>query len=76
MPMLLMLAGRDRIIANQATRDFFGRASSSNKTLIEYSNATHTLEFEPDPSRYFADLTSWIKCAVTPSPACGLAREC
>jgi alpha-beta hydrolase superfamily lysophospholipase len=60
MPLLLMLAGRDRIIDNQRVRQFFDVAPSDNKTLIEYSQAAHTLEFEPDPKQYFADLAGWL----------------
>jgi alpha-beta hydrolase superfamily lysophospholipase len=60
MPLLLMLAGRDRIVANRPTRKFFARAGGASKTLIEYPNATHTLEFEPEPERYFADLANWL----------------
>jgi alpha-beta hydrolase superfamily lysophospholipase len=64
LPLLLMLAGRDRIVANRPTRKFFARAASTNKRLIEYSNATHTLEFETEPEAYFADLADWlVKCS-------------
>jgi alpha-beta hydrolase superfamily lysophospholipase len=59
-PTLLVLAGRDRIVDNRATRRYFARISST-KTLIEYPNAAHTLEFENDPTPYFADLAAWIK---------------
>lgn len=60
LPLLLMLAGRDRIVANRPTRKFFARVASTDKTLIEYSNATHTLEFESEPEAYFADLAHWL----------------
>jgi alpha-beta hydrolase superfamily lysophospholipase len=60
MPMLLMLAGRDRIVDNRRTRAFFARTAASRRTLVEYPGAAHTLEFEPDPLPYFADLTNWI----------------
>jgi alpha-beta hydrolase superfamily lysophospholipase len=60
MPLLVMLAGRDRIVANGRTRAFFARTAAVKRTLIEYSNAGHTLEFEPDPSTYFSDLAEWI----------------
>jgi alpha-beta hydrolase superfamily lysophospholipase len=60
MPLLLMLAGRDRIIDNRRVLDFCERSPSAHKTLIEYANAAHTLEFEPDPQPYFADLARWI----------------
>lgn len=63
LPMLLMLAGRDRIVASRRTRAFFNR-TSGHKTLIEYPNATHTLEFEPDPTFYFRDLANWISATI------------
>ena len=60
MPILLMLAGCDRIIDNRRVRRFYTRVLSDNKTLIEYPEAAHTLEFEPDPQPYFNDLANWI----------------
>jgi alpha-beta hydrolase superfamily lysophospholipase len=60
MPTLLMLAGRDRIVDNRRCREFLGRTSAVHKTLVEYSSASHTFEFEPDRQRYFADLADWI----------------
>ena len=59
-PTLMMLSGRDRIVTNSRCRAFLGRIGAVHKTLIEYPNAVHTLEFEPDPDRYFADLADWI----------------
>jgi alpha-beta hydrolase superfamily lysophospholipase len=76
LPTLLMLAGRDRIVANRKTRAFFSRAACEPKTLIEDPNAAHTLEFEPDPSRYLSDLTSWINSISTSANASGLANNC
>jgi alpha-beta hydrolase superfamily lysophospholipase len=64
MPTLLVLAGQDRIVDNPRTRAYFARIPSSHKTLIEYGNAAHTLEFESDPSRYFNDLAKWIDQTV------------
>ena len=60
MPLLLMLAGRDRIVDNRRTTAFFRRTAAVKRTLIEYPNAAHTLEFEPDPREYFNDLAEWI----------------
>jgi len=60
MPLLLMLAGRDRIVDNRRTRAFFSRTGPIRRTLIEYPNAAHTLEFEADPEPYIADLVNWI----------------
>jgi alpha-beta hydrolase superfamily lysophospholipase len=61
MPVLLVLAGEDRIIDNRLTRNYFGRIQSHKKMLIEYSHAGHTLEFEQDPRMYFNDLGGWIR---------------
>ncbi len=60
-PALLMLAEHDRIVDNAKTRAYFDRLASPNRTIIEYPAAHHTLEFEPDPSRYAADLTRWLR---------------
>ncbi|MFW6169223.1 MAG: alpha/beta fold hydrolase [Planctomycetota bacterium] len=60
-PSLLMLAGKDAIVDNAKTRNFFKRISHPKRTIIEYPEASHTLEFEPDPTRYFQDLTRWCR---------------
>jgi alpha-beta hydrolase superfamily lysophospholipase len=60
MPVLLMLAGKDRILNNARTRVYFEAFASQNKRLIEYAEAHHTLEFEPDPEPFIQDLISWI----------------
>jgi alpha-beta hydrolase superfamily lysophospholipase len=59
-PALLMLAGQDRIVNNARTLAFFQRIASPDKTVIEYPEAHHTLEFEPDPTRYAQDLITWL----------------
>jgi acylglycerol lipase len=59
-PVMLMLAGRERIVDNLRTRDFFRRVSSPDKAEIEYPSAAHTLEFEPDAVRYLSDLSTWV----------------
>jgi len=64
LPLLVMLAGQDRIVDNGRTREFFARAAGHHKALIEYSGAAHTLEFEADPSMYFNDMTDWIRRTV------------
>ena len=60
-PVLLLLAGRDRIIDNDRTRRFVERFASSDKEVIEYLEAHHTLEFEPEPERVFGDLQCWLE---------------
>jgi alpha-beta hydrolase superfamily lysophospholipase len=58
-PVLLQLAGRDRIIDNARTRAFVGRFAAATE-VIEYPEAHHTLEFEPDPDRHLGDLVRWL----------------
>jgi alpha-beta hydrolase superfamily lysophospholipase len=60
-PVLVLLAGRDRIIDNARTRRFVARFASPDRTLIEYPEAHHTLEFEPDPDRFISDLRDWLE---------------
>jgi alpha-beta hydrolase superfamily lysophospholipase len=59
-PLLLMLAGQDRIVDNPGTRAFVEKFATTSKTVIEYPEAHHTLEFEPDPERYLADVVRWL----------------
>jgi alpha-beta hydrolase superfamily lysophospholipase len=60
-PVLLLLAGRDRIINNERTRRFVNGFASKDKQIIEYREAHHTLEFEADPERFIDDVRQWIE---------------
>jgi len=66
-PVLLMLAGRDRIIDNPAMKRFFATIASPSKTLIEFPGAEHTLEFEPCFDEFQKELVTWLT-AQTKSP--------
>jgi alpha-beta hydrolase superfamily lysophospholipase len=59
-PALLMIAGQDRIVDNARTLQYFGMLASVDRQVIEYPEAHHTLEFEPDPTRYATDLIGWM----------------
>lgn len=59
-PVLLMLAGRDRIIRNEPTRRFVDSFATPDRQVIEYPDAHHTLEFEPEPARFLGDLKGWL----------------
>jgi len=59
-PTLMLLAGRDRIVNNDATRALLERFASSPKDAIIYPDASHTLEFERDPSSMRRDLIAWL----------------
>src|SRR5262249_5923744 len=49
MPTLLLLAGQDRIICNERTHRYFHHFLTTDKNVITYPEAHHTLEFEPEP---------------------------
>lgn len=60
-PVLLMLAGRDRIIDNAQTRNFISGVGNPAVTeVLEYADAHHTLEFEERPEPAFRDLAAWL----------------
>ncbi len=59
-PLRVYLAGRDRIIDNHATKDFIRHLRWPSREIIEYDEAHHTLEFEPDPEPFFADLVEFL----------------
>jgi alpha-beta hydrolase superfamily lysophospholipase len=64
-PVLLLLAGKDRIINNGRTRRYVARFAAPDEEVIEYPGAHHTLEFEPDPDVFVRDLLRWLdrQCA-------------
>jgi acylglycerol lipase len=59
-PVLMMLAGRDRIVENTGTRQWFDALATQERKLIEYPNASHTLEFDTDRATYRRDLIAWL----------------
>jgi len=46
-PILILLAGQEKIVDNLRTRTWINR-HFQKKQIIEYPTAFHTLEFEPD----------------------------
>jgi len=60
LPVLLFLAGRDRIVDNGVVRRFFAALPDEGKRLVYYPEAHHTLEFEPDPRPFFEELVRWV----------------
>ena len=66
-PVLMLLAGQDRIIHNQAARRFVERFASTDKQVIEYPQAQHTLEFEPEPEEFLQDLRRWLEAQLASS---------
>ena len=60
-PSLLVLAGKDRIIDNEATRRFWQSLPVPHKHLIEYPEACHTLEFDSQRETFLRDLLCWLE---------------
>jgi alpha-beta hydrolase superfamily lysophospholipase len=60
-PVLLLLAEKDRIIDNAATRHYVAQFATSDQRVIEYAGAHHTLEFDPDSDRFIADVRAWLE---------------
>jgi alpha-beta hydrolase superfamily lysophospholipase len=59
-PTLLMLAGKDQIVNNAKVRRFVEKFPAADKTVVEYPEAEHTLEFEPEGCTYLDDLIGWL----------------
>ncbi len=57
-PTFLMLGGQDRIIRDDATREWLQRVSPQSQ-VMEYPSAQHTLEFEPGQP-FVSDLLAWL----------------
>ena len=61
-PVLLMLAGRDRILDNAATRKLLAEFTSAESiAVIDYPEAEHTLEFEGAEHPWFGDMAAWMR---------------
>src|SRR5207247_8433258 len=76
-PVLLLLAGRDRIIHNLPTRAYVAKFASTDREVHEYPGAHHTLEFEPDPDVFLSDLRRWLlrQALVGAGGSSGVARH-
>lgn len=59
LPMLVQLAGRERIIDNIATRRWLRKRVLGPRKIMEYPRAFHTLEFEFDET-WRRDLLDWL----------------
>lgn len=59
-PVLLMLAGGDRIIDNDKVTELLVHQVGDALEVFTYPSAAHTLEFEPCRDEYLADLKTWL----------------
>lgn len=62
-PILLQLAGEDRIASSEAARAL-GR-SVPDATIVEYAEAFHPLHVDPVSGQVFEDLIDWVRKQVT-----------
>ena len=67
MPTLLVLAGRDRIIDNARVRAFAAQMATPRRQVIEYPQATHTIDFESDAARFYVDLAGCVRGTAEPA---------
>jgi len=60
-PILLLIAGQDKIIDNEKTIEFVKRFASGSLTIKEYPEAHHTFEFEPEPQKHIEEIKEWLQ---------------
>lgn len=60
-PVHMLLAGRERIIDNERTRDWLRALPSPDRRITDYPDGCHTLEFDADPKPFLEDLVEWIE---------------
>ena len=58
-PVLLFLAGRDRIIDNAGVIEVLEQGSESSLQIIEYPDQTHSIQFDA-PARMVDDIVRWL----------------
>jgi alpha-beta hydrolase superfamily lysophospholipase len=58
-PVLVQLAGADKVVSNAATREFAAQLPSKAE-IIEYDDAFHALFHDPRAPEIFEDLRGWL----------------
>jgi alpha-beta hydrolase superfamily lysophospholipase len=58
-PMLVFLAGKDRIIDNDATRELVTRDPKRSVKVIDYPDQTHSIQLDA-PDRMVSDIVRWL----------------
>ncbi len=59
-PLHLMLAGDERIVDNEATRQFVREMRWPIRVITTYDHSRHTLEMGPDCDQHIQDLIRWL----------------
>jgi alpha-beta hydrolase superfamily lysophospholipase len=65
LPLLILQGEDDKMMDVAKTRRWFSRLGVEDKTYRAYPGAGHTLDFEPDRSRYLADMLGWLSARVS-----------
>jgi acylglycerol lipase len=60
LPVLVLQGEDDKMMDVAKTRGWFSRLGVEDKTYVAYPGAGHTLDFEPDRTRYLADILAWL----------------
>jgi acylglycerol lipase len=70
-PLLVLMGEADAMMDVPRTHAWFAGLGTPDKTWLAYPGAGHTLDFEPDRTRYLADMLAWLSERVPPgtSPA-------
>jgi acylglycerol lipase len=68
LPVLLLQGEADQMMDVPATRRWFDGLGGRHSSYRAYPGAGHTLDFEPDRSRYLDDLLAWLSATVRPGP--------
>lgn len=58
-PVLLFLAGRDRIIDNAGVIEVLERGAQDSLKIVEYPDQTHSIQFDA-PARMVDDMVRWL----------------
>jgi acylglycerol lipase len=61
---LVLQGENDAMMDVPKTRRWFSQLGTADKTYRSYPGAGHTLDFEPDPSQYVADMLAWLRTRV------------
>jgi alpha-beta hydrolase superfamily lysophospholipase len=68
LPLLLLQGQEDKMMDVPRTRRWFAGLDVDDKAYAAYPGAGHTLDFEPDRSRYLADMLGWLSARIPSGP--------
>jgi lysophospholipase len=61
LPILMLIGGQDPVISPEASREFFDRVGSEDKTLLLYPKMLHEPFNELGREQVFEDLSRWLE---------------